>query len=99
LSNEVKRRIFAMTYDEIKDKVRRIFATVLEVQPEEIPETVDLPSTLFIDSLLVLEIIVTIEQEFDFSIDDDDNVLEILDSLDSIAQYIDIQLQKKVHAS
>lgn len=84
-----------MTYDEIKDKVRRIFATVLDLQPEEIPETVDLTSALFIDSLVVLEIIVAIEQEFDFSIDDDDNVLEILDSLDSITQYIGTQLQKK----
>lgn len=89
-SNEIK----AMSKDEIKEKIRSIIGTVLDAPPEDIPETPDLPHQLFLDSLLVLEILVQLENEFQVPFDDDSNVLEFLDSLDAATSYVEAKLSE-----
>lgn len=78
-----------MSRDEIERKLRQIFVQVTntEYPPESLSER-GLLEKLHIDSLMALEIIVQIEQEFLVAIDDDDVVFQILDSLDACVDYV-----------
>ncbi len=82
-----------MTQDDIKRVLQRIIADVLgeDIQPEEITGTENLP---LLDSLIVLEVVVAIEQEFHIAIDDDNITLDFLHSFDTAARYISTKLQE-----
>jgi len=61
----------------------------LEVAPDEIPDDETLfGDGLASDSIVLLEIIAALEEEFDFEIEDDDLRVELFSSVDSIAAYI-----------
>lgn len=82
-----------MTHSEIRDKMREIIASVLDTPADDVPDTPGLPYQLFFDSLSVLEILVSMESEFQTTLDvGEENVLEILDSLDSAANYVEQRL-------
>lgn len=85
-----------MTNASIECKVRQIFAEVIgpDFAPDSIPNGPGLLEHFHIDSLMILQIIVLIEQEFDLFIDDDDGIIEMLDSLDKATLYIESSLQK-----
>lgn len=76
---------------DVEKKVREVIGAVLEIPGDEIPSIPDLPQELLMDSLIVLEILVEFEDVFGFEIDDD-NVLEILDSIGSTTDYITARL-------
>ncbi len=84
-----------MMTSEIKHKVREIIASVLEIQPVDIPETPGLPYELSLDSLMILEILVAMEHEFQITIDEQ-NALDVLDSLDNATMYLDKKLSSTV---
>jgi len=61
----------------------------LEVAPDEIPDDETLfGDGLAADSIILLEIIAALEEEFSFEIEDDDLRVELFDSVNSIAAYI-----------
>jgi acyl carrier protein len=76
---------------QIESKLCHIIAQVLgkDMTPEKIPRGPGLLEQLYIDSLMALQIIVLIEQQFGIVIEDDDFVLEMLDALDRTVAYIE----------
>ncbi len=79
-----------MNQIQIEYRLRDIIAQILgtEVPLEHIRRGPGLLEQLHIDSLVALRIIVRIEQDFNVTIDDDEFALEMLDSLDKVAEYI-----------
>lgn len=71
-----------------KRKVEEIISEVLEISPDDIPSGGDLPERLSLDSLLVLEILTRIEEEFAIDVMVED-VIGLLDSVEGVAGYID----------
>src|SRR5947209_3489617 len=80
-----------MSRSQTEGKLRRIVAQVsgTDLDPEAIPLEPGLLDRLHIDSLMALEIIVQIEQEFGVAIEDDDFAIEMLDSLNKAVDYIE----------
>lgn len=76
--------------EETKDRLRQIYASALklDIAPEEIGDT-NLVSTLGIDSITSLEILVWVEDQFKITIQDEDLSPALLDSLDTLATYIE----------
>ena len=83
---------------QIKQLIVRILE--LEVAPDEIPDDETLfGDGLAADSIVLLEIIAALEEEFGFEIDDDDLRVELFNSVDSIAAYVRVKIATKDHQS
>ena len=88
-----------MTLDEIKLETRKLILETLnieDVQPEEISDDVSLLSgenTITIDSIDVLEIVVAIQQNFNVKIRDQNHARLIVNTVDTIADFIYAQHQ------
>ena len=88
-----------MTLDEIKLETRKLILETLnieDVQPEEISDDVSLLSgenTITIDSIDVLEIVVAIQQNFNVKIRDQNHARLIVNTVDTIAEFIYSQHQ------
>lgn len=54
------------------DKIREILAAQLDIDPESITEGTDIAEDLGADSLDVVELMMSVEEEFDIEIGDDD---------------------------
>lgn len=76
-----------------KQRLRRavVAALRLERDPATIPDN-NLRSELGIDSITGLELLIWVEQEFGIQIDDDDLSVELVDSLDTLAAYVEGRL-------
>jgi acyl carrier protein len=85
--------------EEIKSRLRTIVVKSLrlDLSPDSIPDH-GLTSLLGIDSLNSLELLVWVENEFDIEIDDDDLSVELVDSLDVLAEYVAARLAAPVRA-
>lgn len=72
-----------------KDRLRSIYVAALKlnISPDEIGDR-NLIHALSIDSITSLEILVWIEDEFKITIHDSDLSPALLDSLDTLADYI-----------
>ena len=79
--------------DEIKSRLRRLIVQSLRLErlPESIPET-NLSRELGIDSLNSLELLVWVENEFNIQISDEDLSVDLIDSLDTLANYVSARL-------
>lgn len=80
---------------EIKDQLRKIFAKALKssnLEANDIGDT-NLVSTLGLDSISSLEILIWIEDEFKITIEDQDLSSTLVDSLDTLAGYIKRRMQ------
>ena len=68
------------------EKVRDILAEQFDVDKEEITENTDIQQDLGADSLDVVDLIMSIEDEFDFEIPDDqiENIRTVSDLVDFI---------------
>ena len=88
-----------MTLTEIKLETRKLILETLnieDVQPEEISDDVSLLSgenTITIDSIDVLEIVVAIQQNFNVKIRDQNHARLIVNTVDTIAEFIYSQHQ------
>lgn len=88
-----------MTLNEIKLETRKLILETLnieDVQPEEISEDISLLSgenTITIDSIDVLEIVVAIQQNFNVKIRDQNHARLIVNTVDTIAEFIYSQHQ------
>ena len=78
-----------MTRDELLAWVRKRMAEVLEVDPERIQESTDF-AELDADSIDLIEVVNTMEREFDVHIDEQD-----LYDLENVGQLLDL-LQQSV---
>ena len=61
-----------MKTEEVKNKITKIFVSVLGVEPDEIVETADLQNDFGMDSLDTVELIIELEKEFSINIPDDE---------------------------
>ena len=79
----------------IKDRLKEtmVKALRLETTPESLPE-VNLVSELGIDSVDSLELLIWVENEFGIQIADEDLSVNLVDSLDTLAQYVSQRLQQ-----
>lgn len=77
--------------EENLEKMRLIFCEVLgrEINKDEMGDGENLVEKLSIDSLMGLQIIIKIEQEFNVIIEDDDLAIQLVDSGSKLQQYID----------
>jgi acyl carrier protein len=75
--------------DETKTRLRALIVKALQLQidPTDVKDT-NLVTSLGIDSIGALEIIVQVENAFRISIDDADASPALVDSLDTLAAYI-----------
>ncbi|HEU4582841.1 MAG TPA: acyl carrier protein [Polyangiaceae bacterium] len=76
--------------NETKEKLKNVLVKALRLDrtPESLPET-NLTSELGIDSLKSLEFLVWVENTFGIQIDDADLSASLVDSLDTLAAYIE----------
>jgi acyl carrier protein len=76
-----------------KERLRKIMVTALRLDraPGTIPDT-NLRHELSIDSIAGLELLIWVENEFGIQIDDDDLSVALVDSLDTLAAYVDSRL-------
>lgn len=74
----------------IQDKVIRIIAEKLDVDPAEIVPGASLVDDLGADSLDLVELIMTMEEEFDIEIPDDDtqDLVTVKDAIDYITSHL-----------
>ena len=92
-----------MTLNEIKYETRKLILETLnieDVQPEEISNDISLLSgenTITIDSIDVLEIVVAIQQNFNVKIRDQNHARLIVNTVDTIAEFIYSQHQMQEH--
>lgn len=73
-----------------KEKLKSVLikALRLECGPEAIPES-NVAEQLGIDSIKSLEFLVWVENEFGIAIDDADLSVQLIDSLDTLASYVE----------
>ena len=76
----------------IEDKVKKLIAEKLEVDPGDVIPRASLIDDLGADSLAIVEMIMTMEEEFDIEVPDDD--AEQLRTVEDAIKYI----QKKTQA-
>ena len=83
--------------EDIKSGLRDLFVDTLRlpISPAEVGET-NLIATLGIDSIGALELLTRVENQFNILIDDADVSPDLVDSLNTLADYI---AQKKSDAS
>ena len=93
-----------MTLDDIKLETRKLILETLnieDVQQEEISDDISLLSgenTITIDSIDVLEIVVAIQQYFNVKIRDQNHARLIVNTVDTIAEFIQSQYQEQEHS-
>jgi acyl carrier protein len=73
----------------VKNRLREIYVSALKlsIDPHQIADT-NLTSTLGIDSISSLEILVWVEDEFNITVQDEDLSPALVDSLDTLSGYI-----------
>ncbi|MBS3731306.1 MAG: acyl carrier protein [Desulfobacterales bacterium] len=76
----------------IEDKIKKLIAEKLEVDPGDVVPKASLIDDLGADSLAIVEMIMTMEEEFDIEVPDDD--AEQLRTVEDAIKYI----QKKTRA-
>jgi acyl carrier protein len=85
------------TLEEIKFKTKKLILESLNIEdvaPEDIINDVSLLSgenTITIDSIDVLEVVVAIQKAFDVKIHDQNHARLIVDTIDTIAGFVDSQ--------
>jgi acyl carrier protein len=93
-----------MTLNDIKLETRKLILETLnieDVQPEEISDDISLLSgenAVTIDSIDVLEIVVAIQQNFNVKIQDQNHARLIVNTVDTIAEFIHSQHQVQEHS-
>jgi acyl carrier protein len=70
----------------------------LEQDPASLPDT-NLTDTLGIDSIKSLEFLVWVENEFGIEIEDADLSAALVDSLDTLAAYVDAKVTPPLEAA
>ena len=75
------------------DKVKEIIATQLSVNVEKVTEKTNIAEELGADSLDLVEILMSLEDEFGISIPDE--VIPQIKTVKDIADFIDANAQKK----
>ncbi|ABW67887.1 acyl carrier protein [Desulfosudis oleivorans] len=72
----------------IEDKVKRILAERLEVDPSEIRPDAEFISDLGADSLDIVELLMSLEDEFDIEISDDEaeQIMTVKDAVEFITK-------------
>lgn len=73
--------------------IKELIADILESQ-EEISEDARLVEDLGIDSVLILQLIVNIEMQFNITFDDEDLLVDKFSSISSLADYITELMEK-----
>ncbi len=71
----------------VHDKIRKIIAEKLSVEPEEVVPDASFVDDLGADSLDLVELIMSMEEEFDIDISDDD--AESLTTVKDAIQYVE----------
>jgi acyl carrier protein len=86
--------------EEIKLEVKNLIIETLKfenIKPEDILDNVNFFSggnTIKIDSIDVIELVVAIQKKFSFKIDDQNLAREIINTVNSIAEFVYSQQQK-----
>ena len=80
---------------DISSRVKKLVvrALSLQIDPEEIPDDEGLFGDGFsLDSVATLQLVVAVEEEFGFEIDDEDLRLELFASVDKLTDYVERKL-------
>lgn len=75
-----------MTKEEIFEKVKKIVAEELEVDPKDITSEASFANDLGADSLDTVELVMALEEEFEIEIPDD--VAELIDTVGKAVDHI-----------
>lgn len=92
------------TLDDIKLETRKLILEILNIEdvgPEEISTDISLLSgenIITIDSIDVLEVVVAIQKKFEVSIRDANHARLIVNTVDSIAEFVQTQYQEQAHS-
>ncbi len=73
----------------MKDRILEIIAEQFNVKVEDLDEDTNFVDDLNVDSIELLELVMTIEDEFDLELEDE--VLENLTTVGDVIDYIDAQ--------
>lgn len=78
--------------NDTKDRLRRLLVESLrlDIAPEEIPD-INLRDAVGIDSVMGLEFLIWVENEFGIQIQDEDLSVQLVDSLDELAAYVQLR--------
>lgn len=85
-----------MKREELYRKLKKIIETSLrnKVSLEGVKEDINLIDAYSIDSIVGIEILVRIENEFGITVDDEDLSLELMQTLAVLADYVDSKIEK-----
>jgi acyl carrier protein len=92
--------MFFESLEEIKLEVKKLIIETLKfenVKPEDIIDNVSFFSgenTIKIDSIDVIELVVSIQKKFDVKIDDQNLAKDVINTVDSIAHFVYAQHHK-----
>lgn len=83
--------------NEMEVKIKEIIVekAVLDIKPEDLKLDTSLnDGDLSLDSVQALEVLVGLEEEFDFQFNDDEITPEIFSSVSSLIKYVDKQIKQ-----
>ncbi|AFK06029.1 MULTISPECIES: acyl carrier protein [Mesotoga] len=82
-----------MTVDEVFDRVKTIISEKLGVEEDEIAMDSDLTEDLGADSLDLVDLVMALEDEFDFKVEDEqiENISTVGDIVESIGKGLGVE--------
>jgi acyl carrier protein len=89
-----------MNYKEIELEIKNIIIEVLKLDISQNDIAVNDPfftGTLGLDSINIINLVVTLEEKYDIIIDDDDLRIELFDNINTITQYIVNKIEEKIN--
>ncbi len=74
----------------VLDKLRKILEDQLDIDPATVNESTDIAEDLGADSLDVVELVMTVEEEFDITIEDSD--AHLFKTVGDVVNYIESKM-------
>ena len=76
--------------DQVRAEIKKLVATVTEREPEEISDTAGLADELGVDSLMAMEVMVTVDKRFKINIPEEEfaQIRNVNDAVATVMRYL-----------
>ena len=79
--------------EQVRTEVKKLIATVTEREPEEISDTADLADELGVDSLMAMEVMVTVDKKFKIDIPEEEfaKIKNVNDAVATVMRHLPLE--------
>lgn len=79
-----------ITADEVRAEMKKLIATVTEREPEEVSDTALFADDLGVDSLMAMEVMVTVDKKFKINIPEEEfaQIRTVNDAVDTVMRHL-----------